>query len=164
MEPNNPSRKDIEEVKDDYTRLPSHADAGNGGPPSNRRRSIKGFAVIFGSMVFLASLVALISINSQTTTLQQEPSSATTTTVEEGQNDRSSSRIHGNEMSFRVPRGVAEGVSAKSNPYDSELSYNWTNAMFSWQRTAFHFQPQNNWMNGKYKPSLAFSLINYRFT
>ncbi|XP_062092163.1 acid beta-fructofuranosidase 1, vacuolar-like [Humulus lupulus] len=151
MEAINPSHtatNDIEEVNDDYTPLPSHA---TGGPPPNRRRSIKGFAVIFGSIVFLVSLVALINIDSQTKTVQQEPSSATTTTDEEGQNDRSSSRIHENEMSFRVPRGVAEGVSAKSNPNpfltDSELSYNWTNAMFSWQRTAIHFQPQKNWMN-----------------
>lgn len=52
-------------------------------------------------------------------------------------------------ISSPVPRGVAEGVSAKSNPSLSghELSYNWTNAMFSWQRTAYHFQPEKNWMN-----------------
>lgn len=51
----------------------------------------------------------------------------------------------------RLARGVAEGVSAKSNPYFSDSvdgSFNWTNAMFSWQRTAFHFQPEGNWMNG----------------
>lgn len=46
------------------------------------------------------------------------------------------------------PRGVAQGVSAKSNPtLFQNVSYNWTNAMFAWQRTAFHFQPQKNWMN-----------------
>ncbi|KAL2329364.1 hypothetical protein Fmac_022791 [Flemingia macrophylla] len=46
------------------------------------------------------------------------------------------------------PRGVAEGVSAKSSPFLSQkASYNWTNAMLSWQRTDFHFQPQKNWMN-----------------
>lgn len=56
-----------------------------------------------------------------------------------------------------MPRGVAEGVSAKSNPsaFDEEkVSYNWTNAMFSWQRTAYHFQPEKNWMNGRYKKAL----------
>ncbi|CAI0377782.1 unnamed protein product [Linum tenue] len=48
-------------------------------------------------------------------------------------------------------RGLREGVSAKSIPgnLDEEgVSYNWTNAMFAWQRTAYHFQPQRNWMNG----------------
>ncbi|CAL1354812.1 unnamed protein product [Linum trigynum] len=48
-------------------------------------------------------------------------------------------------------RGMREGVSAKSIPgnLDEErVSYNWTNAMFAWQRTAYHFQPHQNWMNG----------------
>ncbi|XP_017639557.1 acid beta-fructofuranosidase 1, vacuolar-like [Gossypium arboreum] len=46
------------------------------------------------------------------------------------------------------PRGVAEGVSAKSNPsLLNQVPFNWTNAMFSWQRSAYHFQPQKNWMN-----------------
>ncbi|CAI0404469.1 unnamed protein product [Linum tenue] len=50
-------------------------------------------------------------------------------------------------------RGVREGVSAKSSPgfvgeEEERVSYNWTNAMFTWQRTAYHFQPQRNWMNG----------------
>ncbi|XP_060958641.1 acid beta-fructofuranosidase 1, vacuolar-like isoform X2 [Cannabis sativa] len=156
MESINPSHtatNDIEEVNDDYTPLQSHAGAGNGDTPPNHGRSIKGFAVIVGSIVFLVSLVALINIDNQTGTLQQESSSATTrTTVEEAQNDKSFNRSREIEMSFWMPRGVAEGVSAKSNPNpslsDLELSYNWTNAMFSWQRTAFHFQPEKNWMNG----------------
>jgi beta-fructofuranosidase len=51
-------------------------------------------------------------------------------------------------------RGVAEGVSEKSNA-PALLggvggAYDWTNAMLSWQRTAFHFQPEKNWMNGRY--------------
>lgn len=56
------------------------------------------------------------------------------------------------------PRGVGEGVSSKSNEVinsnsclsisSHKVSYNWTNAMFSWQRTSYHFQPQKNWMNG----------------
>uniref|UniRef100_J3LZX5 beta-fructofuranosidase n=1 Tax=Oryza brachyantha TaxID=4533 RepID=J3LZX5_ORYBR len=51
-------------------------------------------------------------------------------------------------------RGVVEGVSEKSNAPSLRLGggkvrdYDWTNAMLSWQRTAFHFQPPNNWMNG----------------
>uniref|UniRef100_A0A803QUK5 beta-fructofuranosidase n=1 Tax=Cannabis sativa TaxID=3483 RepID=A0A803QUK5_CANSA len=155
MESINPSHtatNDIEEVNDDYTPLQSHTGAGNGDTPPNHGRSIKGFAVIIGSIVFFVSLVALINIDNQTGTLQQESSSATTrTTVEEAENDKSFNRSREIEMSFWMPRGVAEGVSAKSNPNpslsDLELSYNWTNAMFSWQRTAFHFQPEKNWMN-----------------
>lgn len=51
----------------------------------------------------------------------------------------------------KIPRGVSQGVSAKSNPpHLNEITYNWTSVMFSWQRTSFHFQPQKNWMNGMY--------------
>ncbi|RDY00284.1 Beta-fructofuranosidase, soluble isoenzyme I, partial [Mucuna pruriens] len=95
-------------------------------PLLNRPRSLtrarpqKGTLVFIGSIVFLMSLFTLI-INLQS---HDEP-------IE------------------KQLRGVAEGVSAKSNPYLSQIpSYNWTNAMLSWQRTAFHFQPQRNWMNG----------------
>ena len=31
---------------------------------------------------------------------------------------------------------------------EKDEAFKWTNAMLSWQRTSFHFQPQMNWMNG----------------
>ncbi|ESW29326.1 hypothetical protein PHAVU_002G061200 [Phaseolus vulgaris] len=47
-------------------------------------------------------------------------------------------------------RGVSSGVSQKStwvlNSNNGE-SYPWNNTLLSWQRTAYHFQPQKNWMN-----------------
>ncbi|KAJ8626569.1 hypothetical protein MRB53_019876 [Persea americana] len=48
-----------------------------------------------------------------------------------------------------LPRGVSEGVSEKSVPIflRAEAKFPWTNAMLTWQRTAFHFQPEKNWMN-----------------
>lgn len=54
-----------------------------------------------------------------------------------------------------VPRGVSAGVSEKSNRLlnsniNNRESYPWNNRMLSWQRTAFHFQPEKNWMNGNY--------------
>ncbi|CAN6235751.1 unnamed protein product [Urochloa humidicola] len=51
-------------------------------------------------------------------------------------------------------RGAAEGVSEKSTAPllgaggAAVKDYAWTNAMLAWQRTAFHFQPPKNWMNG----------------
>ena len=50
-------------------------------------------------------------------------------------------------------RGAAEGVSEKSTAPllgagGALRDYAWTNAMLAWQRTAFHFQPPRNWMNG----------------
>ena len=58
----------------------------------------------------------------------------------------------GRMVEVAASRGVAEGVSEKSTaPLLGALRQDddgWTNAMLSWQRTAFHFQPPKNWMNG----------------
>lgn len=84
--------------------------------------------------MFLVSLVALIINQSPEPSDQPEGTSEATPY---------------SDIPIPMARGVAEGVSAKSNPAFSghEVSYNWTNAMFSWQRTAYHFQPERNWMN-----------------
>ncbi|CAH2048056.1 unnamed protein product [Thlaspi arvense] len=39
------------------------------------------------------------------------------------------------------------GLSEKSNVQETE-AFPWNNTVLSWQRTAFHFQPEKNWMNG----------------
>ncbi|KAI9173493.1 hypothetical protein LWI28_002181 [Acer negundo] len=61
-----------------------------------------------------------------------------------------------NNNNTRIPhihmsRGVSDGVSEKSNQKylgtAAVSSYPWNNTMLSWQRTAFHFQPEKNWMN-----------------
>lgn len=51
-------------------------------------------------------------------------------------------------------RGVAQGVSEKvfRQVSGGNLSFGWTNAMLSWQRTSFHFQPAKNWMNDPNDP------------
>ncbi|WCJ36490.1 Acid beta-fructofuranosidase [Euphorbia peplus] len=98
------------------------------------RRPAKVFSVTLASVIFLISLVTLI--------INQEPLS---TPVE----NRSPSTPKTTLFPEPDPRGVAEGVSAKSNPsfFRDKVGYNWTNAMFSWQRTSYHFQPEKNWMN-----------------
>ncbi|KAF5734429.1 acid invertase [Tripterygium wilfordii] len=45
-------------------------------------------------------------------------------------------------------RGVSAGVSEKANRIFGGEAYPWDNKVLSWQRTAFHFQPEKNWMNG----------------
>ncbi|KAE8657194.1 Acid beta-fructofuranosidase [Hibiscus syriacus] len=88
------------------------------------RRPLQRFSVIFGSVIFLILLLTLIS--------NQNPETLAT----------------GASPSTRL-RGIAEGVSAKSNPcFSDKVWFDWTNAMFYWQRSAYHFQPQMNWMNG----------------
>ncbi|XP_022772704.1 acid beta-fructofuranosidase-like [Durio zibethinus] len=56
------------------------------------------------------------------------------------------------ELLRPVSRGPAAGVSEKSNRFFAKVdgtfpAYPWNNSMLSWQRTAFHFQPEKNWMN-----------------
>lgn len=120
-----------------YTPLPECPTAA--GPPTTLRRPFKDCALVIASIVFLMSLVALILNQSQE--LSEKPAG------KDG-----SVPLVAETASFSQLRGVAEGVSAKSNPsLSDELSYNWTNAMFSWQRTSFHFQPEKNWMNGSSK-------------
>eukprot|EP01018_Ginkgo_biloba_P030546 Gb_41695 [translate_table: standard] len=61
------------------------------------------------------------------------------------------SRIEVEREAIAPPAGHGHGVSEKrvSIPAEGRQSpYPWTNAELLWQRTAFHFQPQKNWMNG----------------
>ncbi|XP_042043811.1 beta-fructofuranosidase, soluble isoenzyme I-like [Salvia splendens] len=48
-----------------------------------------------------------------------------------------------------LSRGVSQGVSEKvfRQVSSNALTFPWNNIMLSWQRTAFHFQPEQNWMN-----------------
>ncbi|CAM8980312.1 unnamed protein product [Rhodiola kirilowii] len=67
--------------------------------------------------------------------------------------------LRGGRRVVVLSRGVKEGVSEKSNRIVNLLlgaedqgecgtsSFPWNNSMLSWQRTAFHFQPEKNWMN-----------------
>lgn len=61
-----------------------------------------------------------------------------------------------------LPRGVSEGVSVKSVP-SFRTAFPWTNAMLAWQRTAYHFQPEKNWMNGTHCSDflLFFQLLQF---
>ncbi|RLM66079.1 hypothetical protein C2845_PM16G15050 [Panicum miliaceum] len=59
----------------------------------------------------------------------------------------------GRVVEVAASRGAAKGVSEKSTAPllgagGALRDYAWTNAMLAWQRTAFHFQPPKNWMNG----------------
>lgn len=109
-------------------------------PPSlagvSDRKPLRGTLVIFGSAVFLLSLLALIINNQSHESLEKQQNNLKPFTTETISSVPS------------LARGIGEGVSAKSNPSLSQkVSYEWTNAMLSWQRTAFHFQPEKNWMN-----------------
>lgn len=107
-------------------------------PISQRRRPLTLLSSIFLSMLIFSSLIALI-LNRH---------SQPHTSVD----DETGDRAPANEAFKPISRGVSQGVSEKSNfqlssPGADDI-YPWTNAMLSWQRTGFHFQPPKNWMNG----------------
>ncbi|KAM1393304.1 hypothetical protein ACFX10_029117 [Malus domestica] len=139
-----------------YTILPGE-DPSVVVPPPTHRRPLKGFVVIFSSVIFLLSLVTLV--------IHQGPGAPQKTVI--GQPDHHhqyrQASTSSETRSFSVLRGKLERVSAKSYPHFSEkASYNWTNAMLSWQRTASHFQPKKNWIMirmRKAKPITKYALL-----
>ncbi|CAN6855941.1 hypothetical protein HID58_085418 [Brassica napus] len=61
-------------------------------------------------------------------------------------NGSASKNCGSDETMTKSPAHLA-GVSEKRNFRKTE-PFAWNNTMLSWQRTAFHFQPEKNWMNG----------------
>ncbi|KAL3521427.1 hypothetical protein ACH5RR_019576 [Cinchona calisaya] len=103
-----------------------------------RRRPIKVLAGIFLSSLFLLTLVVL--------TVFQQPHDHQAQAMNANL-DKSSSFP---SSSLNPPsRGVSQGVSEKTfrDVFEANDVFPWTNAMLSWQRTSYHFQPEKNWMN-----------------
>ncbi|KAL8049851.1 hypothetical protein ABFX02_06G046200 [Erythranthe guttata] len=104
------------------------------GPPGQQppRSTKKLYASILFSSFLLLSLLVLINNNNN----QLEPSPLASSPAR--------------PMIEQPSRGAAQGVSEKGSRRVGgveELSFAWTNVMLSWQRTAYHFQPEKNWMN-----------------
>lgn len=61
-----------------------------------------------------------------------------------------------------VSRGMAHGVSEKTFwPLTTRgLKFAWTNGMLLWQRTGYHFQPEKNWMNGKFSIFITYLFVS----
>ncbi|XP_041995547.1 beta-fructofuranosidase, soluble isoenzyme I-like [Salvia splendens] len=112
-------RYDVEGAAAAYAPIPA-------GPEAERPKTKKLF---FLSILFTSIFLILLIIN-------QKP------TPQAEKLDVSIAKIP-------PSRGVAQGVSEKvfRGVSGGNLSFAWSNAMLSWQRTAYHFQPQKNWIN-----------------
>ncbi|KAI3471051.1 hypothetical protein Pfo_027714 [Paulownia fortunei] len=117
-------------------------------PPAEPRRSKKLFAsILFSSFLLLSSILLIIinqrpgphqaKLNDITSVVQHKPSTST--------DDLSPVR----PLTEPPSRGVSQGVSEKvfRQVSGGGLTFSWSNLMLSWQRTAYHFQPEKNWMN-----------------
>ncbi|KAL2550176.1 Acid beta-fructofuranosidase 3 [Forsythia ovata] len=112
--------------------------------PAGHRRSKKLLASILFSSFFLLSLILLF--------IKHQPESAVSQTKFNGTNQEKSSTSKPISPATRTPppsRGVSQGVSEKAFRLagSENVSYSWTKTMLSWQRTSYHFQPEDNWMN-----------------
>nr|AEB66648.2 vacuole invertase [Rumex dentatus] len=97
----------------------------NSTDEGRRPRPVKVLATTVVSCLLLASLVAVL--------MNGQPPAPAAVNV-------NPARAHGvSEKRFRVGSG--------SHLRDDNDSFVWTNAMLTWQRTGYHFQPQKNWMN-----------------
>lgn len=95
-----------------------------------RRRPVKVLATTVVSCLLLASLVAVL--------MNGQPPAAP------------ADHAPGNPESKAEAQGVSEKrfrAGSGSGLRDDNGSFVWTNAMLTWQRTGYHFQPQKNWMN-----------------
>lgn len=112
-----------------YTPLPDGSNPT--ADPVTRRRYIKACLAVISGILAISLFLALIDY-------------------------RGSDNVNAGSLSAKKPeylqpptRGPAAGVSEKVNlGFSGNLqSFPWNNSMLSWQRTAFHFQPEKNWMN-----------------
>ncbi|KDP25630.1 hypothetical protein JCGZ_20786 [Jatropha curcas] len=126
-----------------YTSLPDGINAETSSAV-HRRISKKLLSVVLSGLFFVLLFVALIDNNnrSEKNILSQE---------NENVGSLGTSQDTAKPEILRpVSRGVSAGVSQKANLISSHSEspdYPWNNSMLSWQRTAFHFQPEKNWMN-----------------
>lgn len=126
-----------------YAPLPDQSQPEVSSSSGQRRHPIKVLAGFFLSSLFLLALILTVFQG------QQEPQADQVTNANL---DKSVPSTSVSPHALNPPsRGVSQGVSEKTfrDVSDTNDIYPWTNAMLSWQRTAYHFQPEKNWMNGK---------------
>ncbi|KAL2227201.1 UNVERIFIED_CONTAM: Beta-fructofuranosidase, soluble isoenzyme I [Sesamum indicum] len=116
-----------------------------GDPPAEAQpRTKKLLATILFTCFFLLSLILLI--------IKQEPDPQPKLNEDSYQSPSTPTYSFSPARPLAEPpsRGVEQGVSEKAfrRVSGGNLSFAWTNVMLSWQKTAYHFQPEKNWMNG----------------
>lgn len=114
--------------------------------PANPRRPIKRVVLISSGLLLVGLLVTIVGQNGAN--LQGLPFL----------------RSKSPETLRPASRGVSAGVSEKANRQflgQNVSSFPWNNSMLSWQRTAFHFQPEENWMNGNFLLPFGFDVVEH---
>ncbi|KAF9616722.1 hypothetical protein IFM89_031998, partial [Coptis chinensis] len=126
------------EYPSSYTPLPDHVVQQQETDQKKSHTPKKGILLTVSFFLFVALVLIVIGPDQR---------SAGPIVIEEDLLSNSSSS---EKLRPYTPRGVSEGVSEKSfRPLFSDAkSFPWSNTMLSWQRTGYHFQPEQNWING----------------
>ena len=126
-----------------------------GAEKLTRRRSLKTGLLVFSALLISALIMSSVDFNTELNVTKNETKKVDDLALRPApQNLAGIETVPGsNELLFKVTRGKPNGVSEKANGFPMRgLSlpvFDWNDLQLSWQRTAFHFQPQKNWMNGK---------------
>lgn len=136
---------DSNDIAYSYVPVPRGPHAGE-SPAESRGKLKAGVAIVCG-LLLLASLVAYNGYNESNNKRDELYS-----TLKSHSNEDKNKTVTFQKW-MPVSRGVSAGVSEKSNGMfqtNTNLqTYPWNDNVLSWQRTAFHFQPKHNWMNGR---------------
>lgn len=127
-----------------YTPLPGNPrPEPDHSPSSTPRRPIKIVStILLSTLIFSLFIFLLVNPNLQVVRKK-------VVTSKNSNNDDDHNASKSPEVLEPPSRGGSQGVSEKRfRQYTAEPAYPWTNDMLSWQRTSYHFQPQENWMNG----------------
>lgn len=119
-----------------YTPLPNQDEI-----PQTQNKHNKGFLLTLCLFMFLALVMV---------TRGQYKSSKTHILLAD--DSRSSPSASPEKIRAFTSRGVSEGISEKAvwPGFGDGEAFPWTNSILSWQKTAYHFQPEKNWINGRY--------------
>ncbi|KAL3743225.1 hypothetical protein ACJRO7_018518 [Eucalyptus globulus] len=137
-----PSRSPIDQED------PGYAPLAGGEEPRDHRRPIRAILAVGLSVLLVVGMVIGFSTDTSPDVCAEVNSARLEPFLLGGAGQRS---VPVKTVVRPVPRGVKEGVSAKSNRVFAGANlrgFPWNNSMLSWQRTAYHFQPEKNWMNG----------------
>ncbi|KAJ4827995.1 hypothetical protein Tsubulata_031200 [Turnera subulata] len=136
----------ISRPSDHYTPLPDGSHTSK--QPAARHRSKKMVAGFLGALFLFLFFGAIVDHN------KQKVAKDFCLPVDGDDDNAFNGEVTPELLKSGVSRGSPAGVSEKTNRIPLKKGgglkeeFSWNNSMLSWQRTAFHFQPEKNWMNG----------------